>query len=185
MTDLKISEFADGSLVQTTDEIAAVRSGGNVKVSFGDAAAKDVGVAIGDIAEVTDDGTGSPELLMPNIDTTNPNDWSKQQYNTPDVLTADSSDEVDWDLDDAQTAKLILTGDFTLNNPTNFKGGATYILEVVQDGTGGHSLTFDTMYIMPLSFTPVVMQAANETTLFSFYCNADEDKMLTNYNFYN
>lgn len=43
MTDLKISQFTDGGLVQTTDDIAAVRVGGNVKVRFGSAAAASLG----------------------------------------------------------------------------------------------------------------------------------------------
>lgn len=41
MTDLKISQFTDGGLIETTDEIAGVRDGENVKVTFGTAAASD------------------------------------------------------------------------------------------------------------------------------------------------
>lgn len=43
MTDLKISQFTDGGLVATSDDIAAVRIGGNVKVRFGSAAAASLG----------------------------------------------------------------------------------------------------------------------------------------------
>lgn len=45
MADLKISQFTDGGAVQTTDEIAAVRDGENVKVYAGSAAAADLGTA--------------------------------------------------------------------------------------------------------------------------------------------
>lgn len=48
-TDLKISQFTDGGLVQETDEIAAVRSGVNTKINVGSAAAADVGTGPDDV----------------------------------------------------------------------------------------------------------------------------------------
>lgn len=54
MADLKISQFDDGGLVQETDEIAAVRSGVNTKVTVGSAAAYEVGTGSGQIATVDD-----------------------------------------------------------------------------------------------------------------------------------
>jgi len=61
MTDLKISQFADGGAIQSTDEIAVVRSGVNTKVLAGTAAALDGGTGIGD-AVVLEDVGGSPGL---------------------------------------------------------------------------------------------------------------------------
>lgn len=184
MADLKISQFVDGGVVQSGDEVAAVRAGVNTKIEFGGAASRDVGLIDGDLVEITEDSNGDPVVIVPRIDTQNRNDWGKQQYFGSVELLADSSDEVDWDLDNAQVAYLELTDDFTLNNPTNFKAGSTYILEVQQDGTGGHSLTFDTMFAWPLGFTPVVQQGVGETTMFTFICNYDQDVLFGNYNFY-
>lgn len=50
MADLKISQFADGGLVENTDEIAAVRGGVNTKVTVGSAARYEVGTGSGQIA---------------------------------------------------------------------------------------------------------------------------------------
>lgn len=61
MPDLKISQFTDGGLVQDTDEIAAVRSGDNVKITTGTAAAMDAGTGIGDLVEIVD-VSGTPGL---------------------------------------------------------------------------------------------------------------------------
>lgn len=61
MADLKISQFADGGAVQTTDEIATNRAGTNTKVVVGSAAALDAGTDIGDLVQVIDVG-GSPGL---------------------------------------------------------------------------------------------------------------------------
>jgi len=63
--DIKISEFDDGGAVQATDEVAAVRAGGNVKVQFGTAAAANIGTAVGDIIAVQN-VSGSPGL--PSLD---------------------------------------------------------------------------------------------------------------------
>lgn len=62
MADLKISQFVDGSAVQTTDEIATNRAGVNTKVFVGSAAALDVGTAIGDIVQLENIGGGTPGL---------------------------------------------------------------------------------------------------------------------------
>lgn len=69
MADKKISEFTDGGLVETTDEIAGVRTGDNVKVRFGDAAALNAGNNIGDLLVLEDDGAGNAAL--PVIDGSN------------------------------------------------------------------------------------------------------------------
>lgn len=61
MADLKISQFADGGPVESTDEIAANRSGVNTKVNFGTAAALDAGSASGDVVTLEDVG-GTPGL---------------------------------------------------------------------------------------------------------------------------
>lgn len=49
MADLKISQFADGGTVQTTDQIATNRGGTNTRVVVGSAAALDTGTGDGDI----------------------------------------------------------------------------------------------------------------------------------------
>lgn len=61
MTDLKISQFSNGSTIQITDEIATNRGGINTKVFVGSAATLDAGTGIGDVVVLEDVG-GSPAL---------------------------------------------------------------------------------------------------------------------------
>lgn len=58
-TDLKISQFTDGGLVQETDEIAAVRSGVNTKINIGSAAAADIGTGPDDVPINSDFSEGA------------------------------------------------------------------------------------------------------------------------------
>lgn len=51
---------------------------------------------------------------------------------------------IDWDLSLGNVAQVILTGNATLNVPTNMRAGGTYILIVKQDATGGWTLSYDT-----------------------------------------
>ena len=61
--------------------------------------------------------------------------------------------------------RLVLGGNRTLANPTNKPASGdrqVFILEVVQDGTGGRTLAFGADYV--LSVTPVLNPAINSTT---------------------
>lgn len=61
MPDLKISQFADGGTIQTTDEIATNRAGVNTKVFVGSAALADIGAGVGDVVAFGDDGLGNSQ----------------------------------------------------------------------------------------------------------------------------
>lgn len=90
--------------------------------------------------------------------------WTAQQVFGAVALTCQAS--VDWDLDTQQSANLVLTGDATLAAPKNQRDGGRYRLLVVQDGTGGHSLTFNAAYAAEL--LPPLDQAAGAATLYVF-----------------
>jgi hypothetical protein len=74
------------------------------------------------------------------------NAWGKQQYVEESVLAFGAT--IDVDFDDNQTCYLELTGDATLNAPTNANDGATYSVAVRQDATGGHTLTLNAAWIV-------------------------------------
>lgn len=93
------------------------------------------------------------------------NAWTGQQYFAEATLTYAAS--IAWNLNTAQTAKVTLTGDATLAAPTNMAAGATYILRVIQDATGGHTLSYNAAYLNP----PAVNEAANAVTILTFYCD--------------
>ena len=100
------------------------------------------------------------------LDTTQVNGWSGQQYFDSTTLTFSSN--ISWDLDLNQVTELTLTGNATLNNPTNIQNGSTYILHVVQDGTGAHTLAFGTNYKFVGDAVPVITSNANHRDIFTF-----------------
>lgn len=53
---------------------------------------------------------------------------------------------ISWDLSTADTAKVTLGGNRTLGAPTNQVAGQFYHLMVIQDGTGGRTLSYNAVY---------------------------------------
>ena len=95
--------------------------------------------------------------------------FSRQQYFNQATLTqSDSAGTFEWDLNTQQVAVMTLTGNAALNSPSNQQAGGSYILIVKQDGTGGHSLTFDGAYRWPNSVTPAVSTGINKADVFTF-----------------
>ncbi len=62
------------------------------------------------------------------------------------VLTLTDGATIDWNLATQRRAKVTLGGDRTLNAPTNPTAGGVYVLEVIQDGTGGRELIFPSTF---------------------------------------
>ena len=100
------------------------------------------------------------------LDTTQVNGWSGQQYFNSTTLTFSSN--ISWDLDLNQVTEITLTGNATLNNPSNIRDGATYILHVIQDSTGAHTLAFGTNYKFVGDAVPVISSNANHRDIFTF-----------------
>lgn len=61
------------------------------------------------------------------------------------VLTLTDGATINWDAS-TRRAKVTLGGNRTLANPTNLTAGGVYVLEVIQDGTGGRSLAFGSTF---------------------------------------
>lgn len=84
------------------------------------------------------------------------------------ITLSESGGNVAWDLDDAVVATLTLTGDWQLDNPTNMEANRTYLLFVLQDGVGGHTLTFDTDYKWPGGTAPTISAGASAVDVITF-----------------
>jgi hypothetical protein len=97
------------------------------------------------------------------------NVYTKQQYFGEATLT--DATNISWNLDSAQTAKVTLTANRTLDNPTNMKAGATYILRVIQDGGGTNTLAYGSAYKFPGGTDPVLTVTGSAVDILSFYCN--------------
>jgi hypothetical protein len=104
---------------------------GDAQGELGSAAFKDVGTS----------GDSVPLLNTANT-------FSKAQ--TFDVVTLTDAASISWDWSLGPIAKVTLTDDRVLAAPTGTNGKAgTWSLFVYQDGSGGHTLTLDAIYLPP------------------------------------
>lgn len=74
---------------------------------------------------------------------------------------------ITWDTSLGQIATVTLGGNRTMAAPTNLKVG-TYILHVIQDGTGSRTLTWNAVFKWPAGVAPVLTTTINARDLFSF-----------------
>lgn len=80
---------------------------------------------------------------------------------------------VDWNLNNGSIAGWTLGGNRTLNNPTNVQNGGRYVLRVQQDGTGGRTITWGSLYKTMGEGTnpPQPNPAPNGLTDYYFFCS--------------
>lgn len=76
---------------------------------------------------------------------------------------------INWDVDAGTVATLTLTGNSIMNIPTNIKPGATYVLRIIQDGSGNKTVTWNSSYKWPSGVLPILSTAANSVDLFTFF----------------
>jgi hypothetical protein len=74
---------------------------------------------------------------------------------------------VSWNTANGQIAYLTLGGNRTISNPSNLKVG-TYILHLIQDGTGNRTVTWGSAFKWVAGVAPVLSTGANKRDLFSF-----------------
>ena len=72
-----------------------------------------------------------------------------------------------WDVSQGSVATVTLGGNRAMAAPTNLKIG-TYILHVVQDGSGNRSLSWDSVFKWPAGVAPTLTTTANRRDMFSF-----------------
>ena len=84
------------------------------------------------------------------------------------ILTDGAS--INWDTSLGSVATVTLGGNRAMAAPTNLKIGS-YILHVVQDGTGGRTLTWNSVFKWPAGVAPVLTTTVNRRDLFSFVCD--------------
>lgn len=75
-----------------------------------------------------------------------------------------------WNADSGGHADVTLGGNRTLGAMTNPRQGATYILNVTQDGTGGRTLAFNAIYKFPDGIAYSIGTTAGARTKLTFEC---------------
>lgn len=98
----------------------------------------------------------------------NTNTWAQQQGFALATLT--DATTVSWDGQTQQTAKVTLGGNRTLGAMSNPVAGFTYVLIVIQDGTGSRTLAYNAVYKFPSGTAPVLSTAAGAVDVLTFVC---------------
>lgn len=96
----------------------------------------------------------------------NTNTFAQQQGFGTATLTDAAT--IAWNLQTQQTAKVTLTDNRTLGAPTNMVDGYTYILRVIQDGTGSRTLAYNGVFKWPGGVAPTLSTAASAIDILTF-----------------
>ena len=97
------------------------------------------------------------------------NGYTKQQY-ALNVGLVDAP-TIAWDLDVAQFAFVDLEGNRTLATPTNMRNRGVYSLHVIQDATGGRTLSYSGVYRWPGGVAPTIDPTPSSRTILRFESN--------------
>jgi hypothetical protein len=77
---------------------------------------------------------------------------------------------ISWNTSIGSVATVTLGGNRTIAAPTNLKTGS-YILHIIQDGSGNRTVTWNSIFKWPAGVAPVLTTTANRRDLFSFVCD--------------
>lgn len=84
------------------------------------------------------------------------------------INTLTDAASIAWDFDDGDLAEVVITANRAFAAPTNIRTGVKTI-RVVQDGTGGHTVTWDAAFSWVSGVPPTINTGANEETYISFF----------------
>jgi len=84
---------------------------------------------------------------------------SGQQYSP--TLTLTDGATIDWNTNSGQVATVTLGGNRTFNAPTNLVNGGFYALEIVQDGTGSRTATWNSVFKFTGATAPTLTTTAS------------------------
>jgi hypothetical protein len=77
---------------------------------------------------------------------------------------------INWNTSLGSVATVTLGGNRTIAAPTNLKIGS-YILHIIQDGSGNRTVTWNSIFKWPAGVAPVLTTTGNRRDLFSFVCD--------------
>jgi len=90
-------------------------------------------------------------------------DVTGQAWSNTHALTQAAT--IAWDCDLGNSAETTMTGNRTLGAPTNLKDGATYVLKIIQDGTGTRTLAYNAVWKFPGGTAPVLSTGSGEVDM--------------------
>jgi len=95
------------------------------------------------------------------------NRWENQQYNPTATLTDGAT--INWNLRTQPVAKVTLAGNRTMAAPTFMRDGASYVLRVIQDGTGGRTISWNAAFKWEGGIAPLLSTTGGAVDIFSFH----------------
>lgn len=75
--------------------------------------------------------------------------------------------------------RLTLTGDTTLQNPSNIQVGGVYQIEIVQDTNGLHVLSWDSNFKFPNGDVPVITLDGDAVDIITIYAKSQSELLVT------
>ncbi|MBB5351340.1 hypothetical protein HNR46_001576 [Haloferula luteola] len=88
------------------------------------------------------------------------------------VVTLTDGANIPWDCANGNMASVTLAGNRALENPTNVAAGS-YVLRVIQDGTGTRTLSYGANFKFPGGTAPVLSTAAGSVDVLTFLSFGD------------
>jgi len=177
-TDITVKTASgDGVNIPVGSRIAVVCDGVSVfsainpnAFGFGTAASANIGTGNTDVPDVSIADARYSQLAAANT-FTNTNSFTSTttftQVDSPIVTLTDAA-SVAVNFNTGNHFLVSLAGNRTLENPTNGKVGQVGHIYVVQDGTGGRTLSYGDMYNFPSGTAPVLTSVSGSVDLLVF-----------------
>lgn len=99
-------------------------------------------------------------------DGTEHNQWLRAQGTS--IVTLSDAASVNWNAAPSNVYELTLGGNRTMNAPTGIKPGYTYILFLIQDGTGSRTVTWNSVFKWAGGTAPTLSTGAGAVDVLTF-----------------
>ena len=171
-TDITVKTASgDGVNIPVGSRIAVICDGVSVfsainptSFGFGTAASANIGTGNTDVPDVSIADARYSQLAAANTFTSTN---SFKQVDSPIVTLTDAA-SVAINFNSGNHFLVSLAGNRTLENPTNGKVGQVGHIYIVQDGTGGRTLSYGDMYNFPSGTAPVLTSVSGSVDLLVF-----------------
>lgn len=88
--------------------------------------------------------------------------------NKTSVVSLTDAANIAWDLSQGTIGTVTIAGDRVLDTPINIPAGVFIVLQVTQDGTGGHSLSYGAAFKFTGGVAPVIAAGIGEVSVITF-----------------
>ena len=100
------------------------------------------------------------------------NEWIASQTYVETTLTDLAT--INWDCGLNQVTKVVIGANRLIEAvPGSFKNGGTYVIHIIQDGIGGHTVTWGADFKFEQDTPPVLAPGASERTVIAFVASGD------------